>query len=126
MVETDVRAAVERRRRRRIGDLPQGQQRRAVGHEDRGIVGAIGGDSEAERIDEEIASLGDVADGEADMMGALCQGFGGHGIGHFGSFSARSAAISVRSWLSSADMGRLEAEITVAVMMGREAGWEEV
>src|SRR3546814_3266612 len=63
-------------RRRRIGDLPQGQQRRAVGHEDRGIVGEIGGDSEAERIDEEIASLGDVAHGEAAMMGALCQGFG--------------------------------------------------
>src|SRR3546814_9860218 len=35
MVETDVRAAVERRRRRRIGELPQGQQRRAVRHEER-------------------------------------------------------------------------------------------
>ena len=78
-----------------------------------GIVGAFGGDGEAEGFDEEVACLGDIADSEADMVRAL-----GQGSGHFSSFSARSAAISARSWLISAAIGRTAAEISASVKRG--------
>ena len=71
MVEANDILAIKADGRFRILDLPKGDHRCPVGQEDGGIVRHLANLAETERALKERTCLGQIWNGQPDMMGAL-------------------------------------------------------